>query len=216
MDIGKGILEAIREVTAFLEERGFDYALFGGVASVCWGRVRLTTDVDLTVFVEPGKEWAAREVLTGAFSSRPEFSEHFWRKSMLLLKASNGYPLDISIASTLSYEGIARERRRLVKIAQGLSVWLLSPEDLVIYKVVAGRPIDKLDVEGVILRQGKKLDVEYCREVLEQFEDIVSEHSVTEFFEDAMRAAAQSRAFAKREFGPRRPSTKKRAKKRRK
>ena len=190
MDSGQYITDAAHEVASTLERHGLNYAIIGGVAASIWGEPRYTKDVDLTVFVEQGDEQRVVDILLGAFKQRPEFSkQHITRGAVMLLEASNGCPLDITLATTLAYEGMVRSRLKTAQLKQGVTVSILSAEDLVIYKCIAGRGTDGRDIVSVILRQEKKLDVEYCRAVLREFEEHVSKHSVIGMFEDALRKA---------------------------
>ena len=47
-----GIAEAAAEVARFLEARGVQYAIIGGLALQRWGKPRLTRDVDAVVLVD--------------------------------------------------------------------------------------------------------------------------------------------------------------------
>jgi hypothetical protein len=44
----------------------------------------------------------------------------------------------------------------------GVTVSVASAEDLLIMKVLAGRPQDDQDVRGLVIAQGERLDWEYC------------------------------------------------------
>ena len=43
------------EITGRLEQAGIDYCIVGGLASIAYGRPRLTLDADLVVAVDPGQ-----------------------------------------------------------------------------------------------------------------------------------------------------------------
>ncbi len=62
-----------------------------------------------------------------------------------------------------------------------------SAEDLIIHKAVAGRPQDIVDIEGVVLRQSKRLDVAYIRRWLREFSDLLANPDVLERFERPYR-----------------------------
>jgi predicted nucleotidyltransferase len=51
----------------------------------------------------------------------------------------------------------------------GLEVWICSPEDLIIQKVVAGRAQDWQDIEGILAEQHGHLDQAYIESWLQQF-----------------------------------------------
>jgi len=43
------------EITSRLERAGIDYCIVGGLASIAYGRPRLTLDADLVVAISPGQ-----------------------------------------------------------------------------------------------------------------------------------------------------------------
>jgi len=69
------------------------------------------------------------------------------------------------------------------EIEPGKVVRLCSAEDLTIHKAVAGRPQDVRDIEGVVYRQGDRLDVEYIRSWLQEFAAVLETSAVLERFE---------------------------------
>ena len=66
-------------------------------------------------------------------------------------------------------------------------VRLISAEDLIIYKCVAGRPRDVEDVERILLHQHLALDLRYIRRWLRAFAPVVDGHDVSGIFERALR-----------------------------
>ena len=65
----------------------------------------------------------------------------------------------------------------------GRTVRLCSAEDLVIHKALAGRAQDVLDIEGIVARQGKALDVAYVRRWLTELGRVSEDPEVTARFE---------------------------------
>lgn len=66
----KQLESPLRAAINFLESHGYRYAIIGGVASVQWGRIRATKDVDLKVLV-PNTDYASvRAALRAAFPER--------------------------------------------------------------------------------------------------------------------------------------------------
>ena len=72
--------------------------------------------------------------------------------------------------------------RRIRAEAEGRTVWLVTPEDLVLLKLIAGRPRDLGDVTDVLFMQGE-LDKGYMRRwadelgVRQKLDDALSEFS---------------------------------------
>jgi len=77
----------------------------------------------------------------------------------------------------------------MTEVGPGQSVRVCSAEDLVIHKSVAGRPQDLRDIEGIIYRQGDRLDAGYIRSWLRQFGEILEAPEVEGRFEQIWRRA---------------------------
>ena len=93
-----------------------------------------------------------------AFASRMEGMREFaLQHRVLLLRASNGIPLDVSLGA-LDFENAAVEGSLLVEIADGVRLRLCSPDALIVFKVFAGRPQDWLDVEGIVAKSGARIE----------------------------------------------------------
>jgi len=71
------------------------------------------------------------------------------------------------------------------EIEPGKTIRLCSAEDLIIHKAVAGRPQDISDVQGVVYRQGDKLNTAYIRQWLNEFADALADPEIVERFERA-------------------------------
>ena len=98
--------------------------------------------------------------------------EPFVRETMVLPcgDETSGVRLDL-IFSTSPYEREAIARARTVDTA-GQPVRFATPEDLVIHKMIAGRPRDLEDVRGVLAKQAE-MDVGRIRRCLRDFESVV-------------------------------------------
>ena len=73
------------------------------------------------------------------------------------------------------------------EIEPGMSIRMCTGEDLVVLKAVTGRPQDVVDIEGVVIRQGKYLDATYIRSWLDEFTKTLARPEITERFESAWR-----------------------------
>jgi hypothetical protein len=76
---------------------------------------------------------------------------------VLLLFASNDVAVDISL-SGLPFEKQMIERATPFLYSQKCSLITCCAEDLIVLKAFADRPQDWMDVEGIIMRQGSRLD----------------------------------------------------------
>ena len=141
-----------------LSELGFQTCVIGGIAVQRWGEPRVTRNVDFTLLSGFGKERQIAEEVVKHFDPRIEDAVEFAiRARVLLVEDSRGTPLDISLGG-LPYEEDAVARSTAWKTPGSESLITCCPEDLVILKAFAARPLDWTDIEGVIVRQGSRLD----------------------------------------------------------
>ena len=96
--------------------------------------------------------------------------------------------LDISLAALPFEEEVLQRASRWREVDK---VWLVtcSAEDLVIYKLVAARGQDLVDVTGVVQRQGEKLDLARVRHWGAQFAELKEDPDLLRPFEEAVKNA---------------------------
>lgn len=155
-------LLAIHEVLAKAE---IPHALCGGVAANLYrAEVRATSDVDLAIAVAP----AQTIELLNTFEKLGWKAEPFWRKAEQLRLSRRDLPrVDCIIANT-EYERSAIDRAVTATI-EGRVIPVLAVEDLIVFKLVAGRARDYEAVAAIINTQGDRLDSEYVKAWLDQF-----------------------------------------------
>jgi hypothetical protein len=133
--------------------------VIGGLAVAVRGRPRMTRDADITVGFDKSELPRVLEAAAAAgFSSRIDEPETFVAKTgvLPLARASDGWEVDLIFAgSPYEHEAITRAT---AEDLQGVTLPVISAEDLVIHKVVAGRPRDMDDASAIVARQGAKLD----------------------------------------------------------
>jgi len=185
------LLRAAAEIARFLEDQGIPYFIIGGLALQHWGEPRLTRDVDITVLVASEELEAFVDATLSRFGPRiPDAREFALRHRVLLVRARNGVPIDISLGIP-GYEEEAFERAMAVDFPEVGKLRLIGPEDLIIHKCVAGRPRDLEDVVGILVRQRLGLDLGLVRRWLTEFREVVDSHDPLELFEGALKRARQ-------------------------
>lgn len=163
-----GLERGLRDFVALFETLRMDYAVMGGVAVRIYGIPRATYDIDFTVAV-------ARDGLPSVFHAAEEIGytvpqpyQTGWVDhvaGMPLVKVrwhAGGKGVDIDIF--LAESGFQRElmTRRCLHQVSGRDVWFVSPEDLVLLKLIAARPRDVSDVLDILFVQGR-LDEDHLR-----------------------------------------------------
>lgn len=160
-----GIQPVYDAVVDALHEVGLDYAFIGALAAIEWGRPRATTDVDVVLSVEPS-QWAlvdealAARNLTAAPGVGPADPDDALPDIAVYWSAGRpSVRLDVFIAKT-DFERAVLATACRTNLA-GRSVPVASPEAVLIYKLLASRPKDLIDVEAVFearARAGMALD----------------------------------------------------------
>lgn len=138
-------------LSALLDRSGIPYTFVGGVAVSLLARPRLTRDADVLVTL-PESRWAGflEDAVRNGFAISRENALEFAATSrvFLLTHLESGYDVDIMLALLPIEEEIVR--RSSAKVVDGIPLRIPTPEDLVIMKSVARRPIDRADIENVI------------------------------------------------------------------
>lgn len=153
-----------------LQSRSISYMVIGGQAVLLYGEPRLTRDVDITLGLPVSRLPALLEAVHAlGLKLRVENAEDFVRQTMVLpcVDADTSIRVDF-IFSSSAYEAEALSRVNKVKVA-GSEVHYASLEDLIIHKLVAGRPRDIEDVRGILLKN-PGYDRAYVQRWLADFE----------------------------------------------
>ena len=186
------LLEAARDVLALLNGHGFPACAIGGLAVLRWGQPRLTQDVDVSVLAPFGEEDPILDFLLSHLSSRRPDAKAFAKTyRVLLLTAVNGVPVDVGLAA-LPFEREALDRAMTLEWTDGIAFPVCSADDLIIYKLAAGRRHDLDDMEGVVKLQWRTLDVERIRRRTRELSDMLDGADLLTPFERAL-AKAQDR-----------------------
>ncbi len=181
------LLAALAEALSALRARWY---LFGAQAAVIWGRPRLTADVDVTVRLDPeDPERLVRALSDRGFQLRVSLGDDFVRRTRVLpfVHQPSGLPLDIVLAGP-GLEELFLERAVEVTV-EGVTVPVISPEDLIVAKILAGRPKDLEDVRGILRERLSSLDIELIRSTLTLLEDALSQSDLRPPFESELARA---------------------------
>jgi hypothetical protein len=177
------ILEAARDLHAFLTERQWRFCIIGGIALLRWGEPRFTRDVDATLLSGFGREGEfIAPLLEAGYRGRVNDTAGFaQRNRVLLLTAPSGTPVDIALGG-LPFEEEMVERSSLFEFTRGCRLRTCSGEDLVILKLFAFRPRDVLDVETVVVRQRGALDWAHIERHLGALAEVKEQPEIMEAF----------------------------------
>ena len=138
-----------KELLRLFNENDFRYLLIGGLAVAMHGYVRNTVDLDLTVAADQeNAERIVRGLEEFGFGTTDLSTELFTKENSLVRIGVP--PVRIEILNYL--EGLTFDQafaNRIERDFQGVKVYLISREDLILNKKAVGRHKDLADVEGL-------------------------------------------------------------------
>lgn len=187
-----GPVELLAALSRVLHAWNARWYLFGAQAVLIWGRPRLTADVDVTVQLTPEDPARfIRAMSAESFRLRIEPADDFLRRTRVLpfVHEQTGLPLDVVLAGP-GLEELFLSRAVMVDLGGGV-VPVISAEDLIVTKILAGRPKDLEDVRGVLLERLDSLDIPSIRDTLALLENALSQGDLRPAFEGELVRARQ-------------------------
>lgn len=105
-------------------------------------------------------------------------------------------PLDVVLAGS----GLEEEflNRAIAVDVGGSSIPVISAEDLIVTKILAGRPKDIEDIRGVISERSQSLDIPRIRAILRLLEEALSRGDLLPSFEREWRKTKKGTASPKK------------------
>jgi len=159
------------------------WCVFGAQAVVVYGVPRLSADVDVTLALVPdAPEHFARDMQAAGFSLRvsdPDFVRR--TRVMPFVHEPTGMPLDVVLASS----GLEDEflQRAVSTDIGGTRVPVIELSDLIIAKILAGRPKDVDDARALWQLHGREMDAQRIRHILQLLEEALGQSDLVSRFE---------------------------------
>jgi hypothetical protein len=179
----RAVAEVLSALAAAMQERRLRWYLFGAQAAILWGSPRLSADVDVTADIQPeALDAYITAMRTHGFDLVFTDADFVERTRVLpFLHRASRMPVDVVFAGP----GLEDEflQRAISVDVDGTLIPVISPEDLVITKVLAGRPKDVEDIRGVLHERRDSLDVERIRAVLGLLERALGQSDLSPLFE---------------------------------
>jgi hypothetical protein len=148
-----GIAELLAALSALGEGH---YAVVGAVARNAWAPPRATTDVDLAVAASADLLASAERTLSSLgypLVRRQQAEPRDPLPDLLIFRSASSFPrqVDLLVAKT-EFEAQVLTRAIPVEVSRQ-SVRVATPEDLIVYKLLANRARDLDDVDAIVLTQ---------------------------------------------------------------
>jgi hypothetical protein len=163
----KAVLETLRHAWRVLQSRDIPAAVAGGIALSAWRHVRATRDVDLLVnidecdvdrivsaFVEAG--------VRAQGSKRPKLLSDDVEILELVFEPPDSF-VDVKVDLLIARSEFQKTAlaRRVAMPELGDDLFVLSCEDLILQKLLAGRIIDRADAAALVRYNHESLDNQY-------------------------------------------------------
>jgi Uncharacterised nucleotidyltransferase len=163
------VTDALNRVWAALKPSNLPMALMGGLAVAFWKHPRNTRDVDILVDVGDAELDELVEAMKRA-GMRPKRQPPVLRvgdqRIVQLLYSAPGAFLDVQIDILLAdsaYQKEALTRAEPAKLDGEHEIAVMSCEDLIIHKLLAGRIIDSADVAALLRANRAVLELAYLK-----------------------------------------------------
>lgn len=167
------IIQVVLLVTQTLEKLGISYAVGGSLASSLYGIMRSTLDVDIVADIKSEHISALVTELSKEFYADEEMMQDAvkHRSSFNLIHYETAFKVDIFVCKLRAFDRMQLARRQTAIIATGpeKSVYIVSPEDIIISKLewyrLGGEVSERQwrDVLGVFKVRAGELDLAYLR-----------------------------------------------------
>ncbi len=167
--MSKTVEDVLLEMVGLCESLSLNYTILGGLAVRVHGIPRPTYDVDFELTVDEAE-------LANFFDTAEKMGYEVaspyrtgWRDvvgGMPLVKLKTwveiGHAIDVDIfLNDTPFQASVMERRLKVPFSDK-QLWFVTPEDLILLKLLANRPRDQGDISDVLFVQGQ-LDEAYMR-----------------------------------------------------
>jgi hypothetical protein len=192
------LAEALAALGRVLGRLRVRWYLFGAQAALLYGAARLTADIDVTVQIgERGTAGLARALEEAGFRLRVRDVADFVAKTRVLpfVHDRSGMPVDIVLAGPGPEELFLKRRRR--RQIEGVTVFVASPEDIVVMKMLAGRGKDEDDTLAILAAR-PRLKIARIRSALDLLERALGQSDLRPRFEQLLARARPASARKRR------------------
>jgi len=171
----------LRRVAQELKQASIPYMVIGGQAVLLYGEPRLTRDIDVTLGIGVSELARIKKILPAmGLKVLVKKDQEFVERTMVLPTKDRETGIRVDFIFSFSpYERQAIGRARGVKVGR-IQVKFASLEDVVIHKVVSGRPRDLEDIKSILVKN-RKYDSNYISGWLKEFDQSLNQNLLETF-----------------------------------
>lgn len=130
------IVELLGKVCNKLNDNGFLYMISGSIALNMYTIPRMTRDIDIVIELSVDRMDVFISLFKESYFNKETIREEINKKGMFnIIDHESGFKLDFIIRKNTPYFRKAFERRKKIKEFE-TEVWVISPEDLIIAKII--------------------------------------------------------------------------------
>jgi hypothetical protein len=161
----------LTKIAKCFDEAKIGYMVIGGQAVIIYGEPRFTRDIDITLAVDTDQlpiilKLAKNLKLRVLIDNPEDFAKN--TKVLPVIDDSTGIRVDL-IFSSSEFERAAISRVVTVSY-ENIPIKFVSVEDLIIHKIVSGRPRDIDDVKSILIKN-PQLNQVYIEKWLREFDN---------------------------------------------
>lgn len=186
------VAELLSDLAAALDTAGVPWFLFGAQAAILHGAARLTADVDVTVRLPVSMSAPALATTVEQHRFARRFSDPRFTAQTRVLPFAH-VPTDLPLDIVLAGPGLEDQffARAEVREIDGVAIRVASAEDIIVMKVLAGRPKDQDDVVAVLKAYGGGLDRAYVGATLNALQEALAQNDLLPLFQEAIARASR-------------------------
>jgi hypothetical protein len=161
--------DLLKNIAKILDKLKIPYAITGGFAVSVWGRIRSTLDIDIIVEMSDKNVKPlvikVRKLVENAYADEDAVREALLHKSEFnFIDPDSGMKVDFFVQADNPYNKL-KIKRRVSKDIFGAKVYFVSPEDLILSKLLWSKESSswkqREDVKTILAKQKGKLDLNY-------------------------------------------------------
>jgi hypothetical protein len=171
----------LRRIAGGLKQASIPYMVIGGQAVLLYGEPRLTRDIDVTLGIGVGELARIKKVLPAmGLKILVKKDREFVERTMVLPTKDKESEIRVDFIFSFSpYERQAIAKARDIKVGR-TRVKFASLEDVVIHKVISGRPRDLEDIKSILVKN-PRYDSDYISGWLREFDQSLKQNFLETF-----------------------------------